>query len=69
MNFFHLIRSLNNLTDESSNDDTNSLNVNNKYRDPEYFCNIPDNINQKVSQYSITMFVLFQKILTNSMHF
>ena len=47
MNFFHLIRSLNNLTDESSNDDTNSLNVNNKYRDPEYFCNIPDNIKSK----------------------
>ena len=41
---FHLIKNLNNLTDESSNDDTNSLNVSNKYRDPEYFCNLPGNI-------------------------
>ena len=31
---FHLIKNLNNLTDESNNDDTNSLNVSNKYRDP-----------------------------------
>ena len=30
---FQLIKNLNNLTDESCNDDTNSLNVNNKYRD------------------------------------
>ena len=44
---FHLIRNINNLTDESSNDGTNSLNVNNKYRDPEYFCNLPDNIKSK----------------------
>ena len=44
---FHLIRNLNNLTDESSNDDTNSLNVSNKYRDPEYFCNLPGNIKSK----------------------
>ena len=35
MNFFN--KNLNNLTDESGNDDTNSLNVSNKYRDPEYF--------------------------------
>ena len=41
-NFFHhnelfqLIKNLNKLTDGSSNDDTNSLNVSNKYRDPEY---------------------------------
>ena len=44
---FQLIKNLNNLTDESSNDDTNSLNVSNKYRDPEYFCNLPDNIKSK----------------------
>ena len=44
---FHLIKNLNNLTDESSNDDTNSLNVSNKYRDPEYFCNLPGNIKSK----------------------
>ena len=30
---FQLIKNLNNLTDESSNDDTNSLNVSNKYRE------------------------------------
>ena len=41
---FQLIINLNNLTDESSNEDTNSLNVSNKYRDPEYFCNLQDNI-------------------------
>ena len=44
---FHLIKNLNDLTDESSNDDTNSLNVSNKYRDPEYFCNLPVNIKSK----------------------
>ena len=45
--FFHLIKSLNNLADESSNDDTSSLNVSNKYRDPVYFCNLPGNIKSK----------------------
>ena len=40
---FHLIKNLNNLTDESSNDDTNSLIVTNKCKDPEYFCNLPGN--------------------------
>ena len=44
---FQLIKNLNNLTDESSNDNTNSLNVNNKYRDPEYFCNLQGNIRSK----------------------
>ena len=44
---FHLIKNLNNLTDESGNDDTNSLNVSNKYRGPEYFCNLPGNIKSK----------------------
>ena len=44
---FQLIKNLNNLTDESSNDDTNSLNLSNKYRDPEYFCNLQDNIKSK----------------------
>ena len=44
---FHLIKNLNNLTDESSNDDTNSLNVSNKYRDPEYLCDLPGNIKSK----------------------
>ena len=44
---FHLIKNLNNLTDESSNDDTNSLNVSNKYRDPEYFSNLQGNIKSK----------------------
>ena len=37
---FQSIENLNNLTDESSNIDTNSLNVSNKYRNPEYFCNL-----------------------------
>ena len=52
-NFFHhnelfqLIESFHNLTGRSSNDDTNSLNVSNKYRNPEYFCNLPDNIKSK----------------------
>ena len=45
--FFHLIKSLNNSADESSNDDTSSLNVSNKYRDPEYFCNLPGSIKSK----------------------
>ena len=44
---FHLIRNISNLTDESSNDGTNSLSVNNKYRDTEYFCNLLDNIKYK----------------------
>ena len=44
---FHLIKNLNNLTEESSNDDTISLNVSNKYRDPVYFCNLPGNIKSK----------------------
>ena len=44
---FQLIKNLNNLTDDSSNDDTNSLNVSNKYRDPEYFCNLQGNIKSK----------------------
>ena len=44
---FQLIKNLNNLTDESSNDDANSLNVSNKYRDPEYFCNLQGNIKSK----------------------
>ena len=44
---FQLIKNLNNLTDESSNDDTNSLNVSNKYRDPEYFCKLQGNIKSK----------------------
>ena len=43
---FQLIKKLNNLTDEPSND-TNSLNVSNKYRDPEYFCNLQGNIKSK----------------------
>ena len=46
---FHLIRNLNNLTDASSNDDINSLNVSHKYRDPEYFCNLRSNIKSKKS--------------------
>ena len=44
---FQLIKNLNNLTDESSNDDTNSLNVSNKYKHPEYFCNLQGNIKSK----------------------
>ena len=44
---FPLIKNLKNLTDESSNDDTKSLNVSNKYRDPGYFCNLPGNIKSK----------------------
>ena len=44
---FQLIKNLNNLTDESSNDDANSLNVSNKYRDPKYFCNLQGNIKSK----------------------
>ena len=44
---FELIKNLNNLTDESSNDDTNSLNVTNKYRDPEYFSDLQSNIKSK----------------------
>ena len=44
---FQLIKNLNNLTDDSSNDYTNSLNVSNKYRDPEYFCNLQGNIKSK----------------------
>ena len=36
---FQLIKNLNNLTDESSNDDTNCLNVSDKHRDPDYFPN------------------------------
>ena len=58
-NLFHhnelsqLIKNLNYLTDESSNDDdTNSLNVSNKYKDPEYFCNLQGNIKSK----SLTIF-------------
>ena len=65
---FHLIRNLNNLTDESSNDDTKSLIVSNKYKDPEHFCNLPGNIKSR----SLSIFhhdVLFQKVSTNSMHF
>ena len=46
---FHLIRNLNNLTDASSNDDINSLNVSHKYRDPEYFCNLRNIIKSKKS--------------------
>ena len=41
---FRSIKNLYNLTDESGNDDTNSLNVNNKYRVPEYFCNLQSNV-------------------------
>ena len=44
---FHLIKNLNNLTDKSSHDDINSLNVSIKYGDPEYFCNLPGNIKSK----------------------
>ena len=44
---FQLNNNLNYLTDESSNDDTSSLNVSNKYRDPEYFCNLQGNIKSK----------------------
>ena len=44
---FQLIKNLNNLTDESSNGDANSLNVSNKYRYPEYFCNLQGNIKSK----------------------
>ena len=44
---FQLIKNLNNLTDESTNDYINSLNVSNKYRDPEYFCNLQGNIKSK----------------------
>ena len=49
---FQLIKNLNHLTDESNNDDTNSLNVSNKYRDLEYFCNLQGNIKSK----SLTIF-------------
>ena len=42
-----LIKNLNNLTDKSSHDDINSLNVSIKYGDPEYFCNLPGNIKSK----------------------
>lgn len=44
---FQLIENLNNLTDESCNDDTNTLIVRNKYRDPDYFCNLQNNIKSK----------------------
>ena len=44
---FQLIKNLSNLTDESSNDDTNSLNFSNKYRGPEYFCHLQGNIKSK----------------------
>ena len=44
---FHLIKNLNNLTDKSSHDDINSLNVSIKYGDPEYFCNLPGSIKSK----------------------
>ena len=57
MNFFILaiIKNLNNLTDESSNGNINSLNVSNKYKDLlqpcgyiyKYFCNLPGNIKPK----------------------
>ena len=60
---FHLIRNLNNLTDESSNDDTNSLNVSNKYRDPEYFCNLPGNIKSK------SLSILHHNVCSLSKHF
>ena len=42
---FQLIKNLNNLTDESSNDDTNSLILD--LGDPEYFCNFQGNIKSK----------------------
>ena len=45
MNFFN--KNINNLTDESGNDDPNSLNVSNKYRDPEYFCNLQNQLKSK----------------------
>ena len=38
---------MSNLTDESSNDETNSLNVSNKYRGPEYFYNLQGNMKSK----------------------
>ena len=60
---FHLIKNLNNLTDESSNDDTNSLNVSNKYRDPEYFCNLPGNIKSK------SLSILHHNVCSLSKHF
>ena len=41
---FLLIENLNNLTDESSNDDPNYLLVRNKYRDPDYFYYLQSNI-------------------------
>ena len=44
---FQLIKNLNNLTDESSHDDTNSLNVGNNYRDPDCFCNLQSNLKSK----------------------
>ena len=45
--FIQLIKNLSNLTDESSNDETNSLNVSNKYRGPEYFYNLQGNMKSK----------------------
>ena len=45
MNFFN--KNLNNFTDESGNDDTNTLNVSNKYWDPEYFCNLQSHLKSK----------------------
>ena len=39
MDFF-TIKNVNNLTGESTNADTKSLNISNKYRDPVYFSNL-----------------------------
>ena len=44
---FQLIKNLNKLTDDSSNDDSNPLNVSNKYRDLEYIWNLQSNIKSK----------------------
>ena len=63
---FQLIKNLNNLTDESSNDDTNSLNVSNKYKDPEYFSNLLDNIKSK--SLSIFHYVCFLSKNFNQPH-
>ena len=52
----------------SSNDDTNSLNLSNKYEDPNYFRNLQGNMTSK----SLSIFhrsVLYQKNLTNFMQF
>ena len=37
---FQPSKNVNNLTGESTNADTNSLNISNKYRDPVYFSNL-----------------------------